>query len=114
MQMFSHSMQLVGCMVQGSCSQVLYCRSRRLCLVVLYSSECQRTASPQPLEFVLMLIHKVQLTIWCIVLAMNDITPVAGKYSLLLSHPAQRLVGVRLVELFCQQVSDHGCVTHPH
>jgi hypothetical protein len=29
----------------------------------------------------------------------------AGKYSLLLSHPAQRLVAVRLLELFCQQVS---------
>lgn len=28
----------------------------------------------------------------------------AGKYSLLLSHPAQRLVAVRLLELFCQQV----------
>jgi hypothetical protein len=28
----------------------------------------------------------------------------AGKYSLLVSHPAQRLVAVRLLELFCQQV----------
>jgi hypothetical protein len=27
-----------------------------------------------------------------------------GRYSLLLSHPAQRLVAVRLLELFCQQV----------
>lgn len=72
------------------------------------SSECQHhAASPQPLGFVLMLIQKPELTIWLVVVAMNDITPVAGKYSLLLSHPAQRLVGVRLVELFCQQVGDH-------
>lgn len=33
----------------------------------------------------------------------------AGKYSLLLSHPAQRLVGVRLVELFCQQHIEGLC-----
>lgn len=29
----------------------------------------------------------------------------AGRYSLLLSHPVQRLVAVRLLELFCQQAS---------
>lgn len=37
----------------------------------------------------------------------------AGKYSLLLSHPAQRLVGVRLVELFCQQHIE-GLCSYPH
>lgn len=39
--------------------------------------------------------------------------PKTGKYSLLLSHPAQRLVGVRLVELFCQQHID-GLCSFPH
>lgn len=39
--------------------------------------------------------------------------PSTGKYSLLLSHPAQRLVGVRLVELFCQQHID-GLCSFPH
>lgn len=32
-----------------------------------------------------------------------------GTYSLLLSHPAQRLVAVRLLELFCEQVSVPHC-----
>lgn len=35
----------------------------------------------------------------------------AGEYSLLLSHPAQRLVAVMLVELFCQQVSTAHILT---
>lgn len=39
--------------------------------------------------------------------------PTTGKYSLLLSHPAQCLVGVRLVELFCQQHID-GLCSFPH
>lgn len=36
-----------------------------------------------------------------------------GKYSLLLSHPAQRLVAVRLLELFCQQHIEGYCA-FPH
>eukprot|EP00775_Hariotina_reticulata_P004522 gene4522-4774_t len=36
-----------------------------------------------------------------------------GKYSLLLSHPAQQLVAARLVELFCQQYNEGYC-NFPH
>ena len=36
-----------------------------------------------------------------------------GKYSLLLSHPAESLVAVRLLELFCQQHIDGYCA-FPH
>eukprot|EP00878_Enallax_costatus_P003299 GHUV01003504.1.p2 GENE.GHUV01003504.1~~GHUV01003504.1.p2 ORF type:complete len:495 (+),score=107.38 GHUV01003504.1:198-1682(+) len=37
----------------------------------------------------------------------------SGKYSLLLSHPAESLVAVRLLELFCQQHIDGYCA-FPH